>query len=792
MNKRELLKKIYNLKNNIIVSGRINSRKTYGVMFPLVEVLEENNESFLVLDSKEEYFKRFYNELREKGYETVVINLRNSLNSDGWNPLTYAYSLYSNNHIDEATRSIEKIAYILFDGQGDPYWTISAKNLFLGLVWFLFENASEEEINFNSVIELLDLFKDKEYLFEDYEGEECRSSMLLNPIIRTADDTKNSIVSVVRQALSVYTNYPNLSKMLATPMKELHLDHKFAIFLINRDEDLYFNALAAIFIDQFYDFLMKKRYDTAFNFILDNFETISTDYPNVNILLSSGPSRKVRTIIGSNETFDYYDDYSESIRSTEETVIFKMDNEDYSVPNDYERVDLNQEVEYPVLQTREIKTFNICPCCEGGKCTCGDDCKCGDKCTCGDDCKCGCHEGKPCTCGDNCTCKECNCHNDESFDDYIRHNSFDNVAMDVNINELSRKIDLEIQRLEEELNDDIPDDEDEISRVIRKIDEEIAYLEQQNKLNVESVDSVRNNFNSFLENNSFDDLAKNIQDTSVNVNNVDVNFTPIELEELTKRIDKEIKRLDEELNDDIPDDEEEIQRLVNKIEKEIQKLEDESTDESVKQVRSNFNEFLDKNDFEEIEPVTHDDFDELIKSIDREIERLEKQEGITEEKNDFERFLEDNDFNDIVESIKDEDVDDNVTYAQLIEALDKEIALLEEKVNNENKESFEDIIRRIDEEIARLEREEMIDPEISDTRENYDELIAKIDEEIARLEEQEKDTKEEIQNHEQTPKFDFNEIERLNKEIDEELSKLSSLEENNDDSSETSHVIEIK
>ena len=137
MNKRELLKKIYNLKNNIIVSGRINSRKTYGVMFPLVEVLEENNESFLVLDSKEEYFKRFYNELREKGYETVVINLRNSLNSDGWNPLTYAYSLYSNNHIDEATRSIEKIAYILFDGQGDPYWTISAKNLFLGLVWFL-------------------------------------------------------------------------------------------------------------------------------------------------------------------------------------------------------------------------------------------------------------------------------------------------------------------------------------------------------------------------------------------------------------------------------------------------------------------------------------------------------------------------------------------------------------------------------------------------------------------------------------------------------------------------------
>ena len=81
-------------------------------------------------------------------------------------------------------------------------------------------------------MELLDVIKDKEYLFENYEGEECRSSMLLNSIIKGADETKNSIISVVRQALSVYTNYPNLSKMLATPMKELHLDRKFAIFLI--------------------------------------------------------------------------------------------------------------------------------------------------------------------------------------------------------------------------------------------------------------------------------------------------------------------------------------------------------------------------------------------------------------------------------------------------------------------------------------------------------------------------------------------------------------------------------
>ncbi|MBP5684254.1 MAG: hypothetical protein J6X02_03255 [Bacilli bacterium] len=778
MNKRDLLKKIYNLKNNIIVSGRINSRKTYGVMFPFVEVLMENNESFLVLDSKEEYLKRFYGELGERGYETVVINLRDSLKSDGWNPLTYAYSLYSNNHIDEATRSIEKIAYILFDGQGDPYWTISAKNLFLGLVWFLFENASEEEINFNSIVELLDLFKDKEYLFENFEGEESRSSMLLNPIIRTSDDTKNSIISVVRQSLSIYTNYPNLSRLLATPMKELHLDRKFAIFLINRDEDLYFNALAAIFIDQFYDFLMKKRYDTSFNFILDNFETIAKDYPNANILLSSGPSRKVRTIIGSNETFDYYDDYSESIRSTEETVYFKMDNEEYSVPNDYERVDLNQEVNYPTLNKEEIKTFNVCPCCHGGECTCNGECHCGDECTCDSSCNCGCHEGKECTCGDECTCKNCTCDKKESFNDFIKNNEFDDLAVNISISELTRSIDEEIERLNEQLNDDIPDDEEEISKVIRKIDEEIANLEKQNKEDTDSVYNVRDNFNSLLSNNSIN---------NVDTNNVDVDFTPIELEELTTRISEEIQKLDEELNDDIPDDEEEVQKLVNKIEGEISRLEDSSNDESVKQVRSDFQEFLDKNDFEEYEPVRRNEFDDLIKSIDKQIEMLESNYSVSE-KNDFEKFLEENSFDDIVESIKDEDFDDNVTYDQLIEALDKEIAVLEEKVNNKNKENFDDIIKRIDDEIARLEREEMINPDISDTRESYDEMISKIDDEIARLEKEQAAI--------DRNKFDFNEIERLNREIDEELNKLSEdvvpEEEISDDNEGTSRVIEIK
>ena len=46
MNKRDLLKKVYNLKNNIIVSGRINSRKTYGVMYSHDASIDKSKVSF--------------------------------------------------------------------------------------------------------------------------------------------------------------------------------------------------------------------------------------------------------------------------------------------------------------------------------------------------------------------------------------------------------------------------------------------------------------------------------------------------------------------------------------------------------------------------------------------------------------------------------------------------------------------------------------------------------------------------------------------------------------------------
>ena len=66
--KKEILEKMFNSKKNLIVSGDISTGKTENVVFPVVEEIINNNQSLLVLDSKEEYINKYYDKLKEKNY----------------------------------------------------------------------------------------------------------------------------------------------------------------------------------------------------------------------------------------------------------------------------------------------------------------------------------------------------------------------------------------------------------------------------------------------------------------------------------------------------------------------------------------------------------------------------------------------------------------------------------------------------------------------------------------------------------------------------------------------------
>ena len=101
MNK-ELINKIITNRKNLIIAGDTLTNKTVNIMYPLLNSIIENNESFLVLDTKEEYLNKYYKTLKEKNYNIIILNLKELQSSDCWNPLSYPYKLYQEKKIDKA------------------------------------------------------------------------------------------------------------------------------------------------------------------------------------------------------------------------------------------------------------------------------------------------------------------------------------------------------------------------------------------------------------------------------------------------------------------------------------------------------------------------------------------------------------------------------------------------------------------------------------------------------------------------------------------------------------------
>ena len=107
--RKEIIDKIYNSNKNLIVNGDISSGKTTNVMFPLVEEVIENSESLFIIDSKEEYLNKYYENLKENNYNIIILNLRDMVKSEGWNPLEYPYKLYKNGNVDESLDYINNV-----------------------------------------------------------------------------------------------------------------------------------------------------------------------------------------------------------------------------------------------------------------------------------------------------------------------------------------------------------------------------------------------------------------------------------------------------------------------------------------------------------------------------------------------------------------------------------------------------------------------------------------------------------------------------------------------------------
>ena len=298
--------------HNIVV-GSTGSGKTQIVVFPMVHSLAKHGESMIITDPKGEIYENTANMLRERGYNIVLLNFRSPQNGNSWNPMGLPYKLYKEGNTDKAIELLDDLALnILYEeksGNADPFWEKSAADYFTGLALGLFEDATEEQINLNSMNLMSSLGEERfggpnnNYIKEYFNSKDPSRPAYVNAsgTVFSAEDTKQGVLSTFKQKIKLFASRDNLSEMLSYSdfdMKDIGRQ-KTAVFMIVQDEKKTLHPLATIFIKQVYETLIdvaqesggKLPYRT--NFILDEFANMPP-LKDVTTMVTAARSRLIR------------------------------------------------------------------------------------------------------------------------------------------------------------------------------------------------------------------------------------------------------------------------------------------------------------------------------------------------------------------------------------------------------------------------------------------------------------------------------------------------------------------
>jgi type IV secretion system protein VirD4 len=308
-NKKEMW--VDNSDYHTLVLGSTGSGKSESIVKPLTNLLAKKGESMIITDPKGELYRECGNMLKDRGYNIILLNFRDTQNGNAWNPLNLPYKYYKKGNKDKATELLDDVALnILYDPSSksdSDFWEKSAADYFSGLSLGLFEDAEEKEVNLNS-INYMSTVGEERYATSNYikeyftlKGEDSSPYIFASNTINAPTETKGGILSTFRQKIRLFSSRELLSEMLAYSdfdMADIG-KKKTAVFLLIHDEKKTYHSLMTIFIKQCYETLIdvaqenggKLAYRT--NFILDEFANMPP-LKDVDSMVSAARSRDIR------------------------------------------------------------------------------------------------------------------------------------------------------------------------------------------------------------------------------------------------------------------------------------------------------------------------------------------------------------------------------------------------------------------------------------------------------------------------------------------------------------------
>ena len=331
-----------------LVIGATGSGKTQTVIFPTVEVLAKKKESMIITDPKGEIYEQTSNMLREKGYNVLILNFRDPQEGNAWNPLSLPYRIYKSGNQDKAIELLDDLAAnILYEeksGNADPFWEKTSADYFSGLALGLFEDATEDKVNLNSISLMTTVGEDKfggtTYIKEYFSTKDPASPAYTNAsgTIMAPNETKGSIISVFKQKIKLFASRANLSEMLSHSDFELETigEKPTALFIVIQDEKKTYHSLVTILLKQCYETLISVaqrnggKLPVRTNFLLDEFANMPP-LKDITTMITAARSRQIRftMIIQNFAQLDqvYGKDNAETIKGNCGNIIYLITTE---------------------------------------------------------------------------------------------------------------------------------------------------------------------------------------------------------------------------------------------------------------------------------------------------------------------------------------------------------------------------------------------------------------------------------------------------------------------------------
>ena len=367
-----------------LIIGSTGSKKTRLIGMPALRMYANTGESFIATDPKAELYERTLPLLKEKGYKVFVLNLRDPVHSNCWNPLIVPYRLYHNGQRDKAVELVNDMASCIVkeNYSTEPYWQNSASDMLAGLLLVLFECAQENEINFKSLRTLktqafrisgekINSDNNTTFIKENflkYLNSASFVNSLLGGTAEVCDVTRGCIVSVFDQAMRPFFSQENLIDMLSGNELEMGKigKEKTAVFLIIPDENTLYHRLISVFIKQCYTELIieaqkqpSKSLPRRVNFLLDEFSSLPqiSDFP---AMITASRSRNIRfnLIIQSiHQLRDRYGGHAETIRGNCENWVF-LHSREYSLLEELVNLSGMRNHEDPLVSVSMLQTLD--------------------------------------------------------------------------------------------------------------------------------------------------------------------------------------------------------------------------------------------------------------------------------------------------------------------------------------------------------------------------------------------------------------------------------------------------